>query len=1048
MSLTSSGVGAQTTSTLTGPQPNVFLGPLLSYPTATGTTPTNDGTKLSFASASSQFLNFGSQTFDMTKGFSVTCKFAFTGTAGTDEVILNFDSIRLTRSGTTGSIKFTYYNGTTAYSVTSTNTVAQGQVNTVTVFYTHSPVSLSIILNGVTTTSTPAAAATTPRTITNSYVGFPTTSGQNLFVAVAYSSNIAASSTDGITWTPRTLPSSSLWRWVTVNPTTGVFVAIAVNSDSAASSTDGINWTPRTLPSVQSWFRVTVNPTTGVFVAVCAGSTAGAYSTDGFTWTPTNPLPSASTWHSVTVNPTTGVFVAVAYGSTAAASSTDGITWTARTLPFSRNWTSVTVNPTTGIFAAVAAVPFNTAAYSTDGFNWSPAVLPYYSEWSSVTCNPTTGIFVAVISGIALGASSTDGITWTGISLPSSALWQSVAVNPTTGIFVTVAYSSNAAASSTDGIDWTPRSLPSSEQWLSVTASASVSSGNYLNGDIYSLNIYNRELTPNEVTGPPAPSPWGIFTALLPEIGSTPNSTFTDVTGTTIGLSWVENLPIYTTSYRVYAYNAGSLTLVGFQNAASSPYIYTGLQTNSGYYFKIAGVNTVGVGPQSAASVSAYTNIPYTGSSGTINVSPGTYKIRLAGGVGGGGGSGRLIEANFTIDATISMKYVIGGAGATSGFGGAGGGATYMYDLTNSRALFVAGAGGGGNAGSTANPGTGSGGSHAGYAGAGGGLFGDGGTSGGQSFFNGSAGGTYGNTGAFGGGGGGGSSYSGGGGGGYTGGNGAGVFSPGGGGGGTSYAIPSSTVLTDSASNTSNGYINMKPLVTVLNVTSGTNTVIFQPGTYTFSLAGGVGGTGGSGTRAGGRGMILNAVFTLSASTSIKYVVGGSGGNFGGSGGGGGGSYVYDLTNSRALFVAAGGGGAGSNSPGNNATGSASPGTGAGGGASYASGGGGGGGLFGNGTDAGATGGKSFLVSASPVGSGTSAGGTYGNPAANGGFGGGGAGGAGNSGGGGGGYTGGNQLGASVGSNGGTSYAIAGSSGLTESATNTSRGYIIVSISL
>ena len=234
--------------------------------------------------------------------------------------------------------------------------------------------------------------------------------------------------------------------------------------------------------------------------------------------------------------------------------------------------------------------------------------------------------------------------------------------------------------------------------------------------------------------------------------------------------------------------------------------------------------------------------------------------------------------------------------------------------------------------------------------------------------------------------------------------------------------------------------------VTGLNVTSGTNTVIFQPGTYTFSLAGGVGGSRTG--QAGGRGMILSAVFTLTELTSIKYVVGGSGGSFSSGGGGGGASYIYDVTNSRALFVAGGGGGAGVNSVGNNATGSASPGTGAGGGASYASGGGGGGGLFGNGTDAGAGGGKSFLVSVTPFGSGTSAGGTSGNPAANGGFGGGGAGGAGNSGGGGGGYTGGNQIGASIGANGGTSYVISGSSGLTESATNTSRGYIIVSISL
>lgn len=227
--------------------------------------------------------------------------------------------------------------------------------------------------------------------------------------------------------------------------------------------------------------------------------------------------------------------------------------------------------------------------------------------------------------------------------------------------------------------------------------------------------------------------------------------------------------------------------------------------------------------------------------------------------------------------------------------------------------------------------------------------------------------------------------------------------------------------------------------------TGSVGTVTLSAGTYTFTLAGGVGGSRTG--QAGGRGMILSAVFTLTSSTSVKYVVGGSGGSFSGGGGGGGASYIYDLTNSRALFVAGGGGGAGVGSVGNNATGSASPGTGEGGAASYASGGGGGGGLFGDGTDAGAGGGKSFLVSVTPFGSGTSAGGTSAFPAANGGFGGGGAGGAGNSGGGGGGYTGGNQLGASIGSNGGTSYVISGSAGLTESATNTSSGYINIAIS-
>jgi hypothetical protein len=160
-----------------GPQPQIFLGPLLSYPASTGTPPTSDGTKVSFARGSSQFLDFGSETFDMTKGFCVTCKFAFTGSIGNSERLIDFgsgqgvDNILLTRYGGTGQLSFSYRNGGTEYLVFSTNTVAQDQINTVTAIYTHSPLAVTIILNGVTTTSTPAIAASTPRTLTNCYVG-------------------------------------------------------------------------------------------------------------------------------------------------------------------------------------------------------------------------------------------------------------------------------------------------------------------------------------------------------------------------------------------------------------------------------------------------------------------------------------------------------------------------------------------------------------------------------------------------------------------------------------------------------------------------------------------------------------------------------------------------------------------------------------------------------------------------------------------------------------------------------------------------------------
>jgi hypothetical protein len=168
---------APSTVIFTGLQPKIFLGPLLSYPTSTGTPPTNDGTKLSFARASSQYLNFGPQTFDMSKGFSATCRFAFIGTAVSYERIFDFgkgqgnDNLILCRNVSTSRVSFYFLNGAAEYLVTSTNSVAQGQINTVTAIYNASPLSITIILNGVQTSVTPAAAATTPRALSLCYVG-------------------------------------------------------------------------------------------------------------------------------------------------------------------------------------------------------------------------------------------------------------------------------------------------------------------------------------------------------------------------------------------------------------------------------------------------------------------------------------------------------------------------------------------------------------------------------------------------------------------------------------------------------------------------------------------------------------------------------------------------------------------------------------------------------------------------------------------------------------------------------------------------------------
>jgi len=286
------------------------------------------------------------------------------------------------------------------------------------------------------------------------------------YVAISYGGTIAASSTDGITWTQRSMPVSASWFYVTVNTNTGVYVAITVsNSTIAASSTDGITWTQRTLPATANWRCLTVNPTTGIFVAIDQSYGYAASSTNGITWT-LRSIGNAQ-WYGVAVNSKTGVFVAVAEGSAVAASSTDGITWTTRSLPTSGSWRAVTVNPNTGVFVTIA---YNSSilATSTDGITWTHRTMPVSATWNAATVNPTTGVFVVVSSGTT-AASSTDGITWTQRTHPTGAI--SVSVNSVQGVFVSIGEGvSTVCATSTDGITWTQKTLPVSSYWIAVTA--------------------------------------------------------------------------------------------------------------------------------------------------------------------------------------------------------------------------------------------------------------------------------------------------------------------------------------------------------------------------------------------------------------------------------------------------------------------------------------------------------------------------------------------------------------------------------------------------
>lgn len=151
--------------------------------------------------------------------------------------------------------------------------------------------------------------------------------GADKFVAVGFGSTIAYSS-NGVTWTnsPSTV-TNLFWQDVTFG--NGLYVAVAStlaggSTNVYATSPDGITWTMRTLPESNIW--QTVGFGDGLFVVIASGGRV-LRSSNGISWTFSATLSSGVE----KVTHGSGYFV-VARRFRAISYSTDGIAWTNRTL--------------------------------------------------------------------------------------------------------------------------------------------------------------------------------------------------------------------------------------------------------------------------------------------------------------------------------------------------------------------------------------------------------------------------------------------------------------------------------------------------------------------------------------------------------------------------------------------------------------------------------------------------------------------------------------------------------------------------------------------
>lgn len=132
-----------------------------------------------------------------------------------------------------------------------------------------------------------------------------------------------ATSPNGTTWAGRTIPNDS-WPCVTWCHELGLFCAIgggaataggggtARRSKNVVTSTDGTTWTTRTLPTADYWGHLSWSSQLGMFLAVGGGgdqrSANAATSTDGVTWTAAT-LSNTWYWSHTTWSPNAGRFL-------------------------------------------------------------------------------------------------------------------------------------------------------------------------------------------------------------------------------------------------------------------------------------------------------------------------------------------------------------------------------------------------------------------------------------------------------------------------------------------------------------------------------------------------------------------------------------------------------------------------------------------------------------------------------------------------------------------------------------------------------------------
>lgn len=305
-------------------------------------------------------------------------------------------------------------------------------------------------------------------------------------------------------WNNQVSLPSNTWCSVTYSPTLNLYVAIAsnnANTSAIVTSSDGYTWTTRTVPTSKSWNYVVWIEEMRIFYAVSNATSSITnsfiYSSNGTSWTGTS-APTTQNFTYIEYIADKGLLIASAENAQGSSNafyySTTGTSWTNTRTTFAFNYNRMTYLPLTNSFVAVkrssgitnltietgtTLVPNGGTTTST---TYSPSIGANTKTFLSCVYAPEISTFVTVATDLVSAVNSvvytTNGTTWSTTDASSAASWFKVIWVAEIGRFIAISSDSTPSMmTSLNGITWTSYTLPgyipqlSNIVWIKDTSS-------------------------------------------------------------------------------------------------------------------------------------------------------------------------------------------------------------------------------------------------------------------------------------------------------------------------------------------------------------------------------------------------------------------------------------------------------------------------------------------------------------------------------------------------------------------------------------------------